>query len=333
MTMACSSSSSKLLVLCVLLMTFVMQVPAFVTPFRMIARPHIATTYSRVASSFQQYMRNQEQRKNMILFSGDGGSLHSDSSNNTDSNSNSKWKVIVPVVAFLAILGIVGVNHGGGIDFGPILDRTVAKIASLGPYGYLYFAMVYIIVEVLAIPAMPLTASSGYLFGLFPGFLTVLLSATVGSCISFFIGRTLLREWDLKMTSGSAKWRAIDKAIGKEGFKVILLLRMSPLLPFAISNYLYGLTSVDFWSYLAATFIGFAPGTLGVVYAGSAGKALFSAGMSSLPWYAYAGGGALLILFGNTVAKVATDVLKQMQDEDAAETAAAKTTNAAGATA
>ena len=55
--------------------------------------------------------------------------------------------------------------------------------------------------------------------------------------------------------------------------------------------------------------------------------------MSSLPWYAYAGGGALLILFGNTVAKVATDVLKQMQDEDAAETAAAKTTNAAGATA
>ena len=332
MTMACSSSSSKLQVVCLLLASFLMQVPAFVTPFR-IVRPSITTTCSRVTTTFQQYMRSQEQRKNMILFSGDGGSLQDDSSNNSDSNSNSKWKVIVPVVAFLAILGIVGLNHGGGIDFGPILDRTVAKIASLGPYGYLYFAMVYIIVEVLAIPAMPLTASSGYLFGLFPGFLTVLISATIGSCISFFIGRTLLREWALKMTSGSAKWRAIDKAIGRSGFKVILLLRMSPLLPFAISNYLYGLTSVDFWSYLAATFIGFAPGTLGVVYAGSAGKALFSAGMSSLPWYAYAGGGALLILFGNTVAKVATDVLKQMQAEDAAETADKTPKAAAGATA
>lgn len=54
--------------------------------------------------------------------------------------------------------------------------------------------------------------------------------------------------------TGSSKWRAIDSAVGKQGFKVILLLRMSPLLPFALSNYLYGLTSVDFW-YESATYL------------------------------------------------------------------------------
>ena len=277
---------------------------------------HIATTSSIRHHRWQQNQQQQQSNRQQVAALSSGGGLGLDSDNGR--NNNSKWKVIVPVVAVLAIAGLLGANHAGRIDFGPILERTVTKIASLGPYGYLYFAAVYILAEVLAIPAMPLTASSGYLFGLFPGFLTVLTSATIGACISFFIGRTLLRGWALKIASGSAKWRAIDKAIGKEGFKVILLLRMSPLLPFAISNYLYGLTSVDFWSYLAATFLGFAPGTLGVVYAGSAGKALFSAGMSSLPWYAYAGGGALVLAVGNIVAKVATDVLKQMEAEEEA---------------
>jgi len=247
--------------------------------------------------------------------------MSSSSNSSSTSSSNSKMKYAVPAAVAVLVAGLLTANHAGGMDFSPLFERTVAKIASLGPYGYLYFAMVYVVAEVLAIPAMPLTASSGYLFGLFPGFLTVLMSATVGACISFFIGRTMLRGWALKIASGSAKWRAIDKAVGKYGFKVILLLRMSPLLPFAISNYLYGLTSVDFWSYLAATFLGFIPGTLGVVYAGSAGKALFSSGMSSLPWYAYLSGGALLVLFANTVARVATDALKQMEKEEAAEAA------------
>ena len=57
--------------------------------------------------------------------------------------------------------------------------------------------------EVLAVPALPLTASSGYLFGLIPGFLTVLVSATIAASISFLIGRTLLRDWAQKIASGN----------------------------------------------------------------------------------------------------------------------------------
>jgi uncharacterized membrane protein YdjX (TVP38/TMEM64 family) len=147
----------------------------------------------------------------------------------------------------------------------------------------------------------------------------VLLSATIAACISFFIGRTVLRGWASKITNEWPKWKAIDGAIAKQGFKVILLLRLSPLLPFALSNYLYGITSVDFASFFAATFLGFAPGTMGIVYAGSAGKAFFSEG-GSLPWYVIAGGGAVIILAAQTLAKVAGDAIKAMEDEQAAAT-------------
>jgi uncharacterized membrane protein YdjX (TVP38/TMEM64 family) len=64
------------------------------------------------------------------------------------------------------------------------------------------------------------------------------------------------------------KFRALDAAIGSEGFKLILLLRLSPIFPFALSNYLYGVTAVGFWPYITATFLGFLPGTLAYVYSG-----------------------------------------------------------------
>lgn len=64
------------------------------------------------------------------------------------------------------------------------------------------------------------------------------------------------------------KFRAVDKAIGKEGFKIILLLRLSPIFPFALSNYLYGVTSVDFFEFMGSTLLGFFPGTLAYVYGG-----------------------------------------------------------------
>ncbi len=65
------------------------------------------------------------------------------------------------------------------------------------------------------------------------------------------------------------KFQALDKAIAKEGFKVILLLRLSPIFPFALSSYLYGATSVDFFEYMMGTLIGFFPGTLAYVYGGT----------------------------------------------------------------
>lgn len=230
-----------------------------------------------------------------------------------------KRYVVVPLLTLL-IGGLAWVYSGnsplGVVDMNHVLDRAVEKIAASGPYGYLYFSLVYIAAEMLAIPVFPLTASSGYLFGLFPGYCTVLVSATLAAMASFFIGRTLLREWAMQFTSKWPKWTAIDKAIAKEGLKVITLLRLSPLLPFSLSNYLYGITSVDFWSFSVGTLLGFAPGTFGIVYAGSAGKVLFDpeAGVNA-PWYVLAAGGGLVVFAARTLAKVATEAIAAMEDE------------------
>jgi uncharacterized membrane protein YdjX (TVP38/TMEM64 family) len=216
-----------------------------------------------------------------------------------------------------ATAAVVALNAAGVHGFNPqeFLENTVTKVSDLGPYGYLYFSMVYIAAEVLLVPVLPLTASSGYLFGLVPGTIVTLTSATIAASISFFIGRTLLRDWVREKAADNKQWRAVDGAIGKDGFKIILLLRLSPLFPLTLSNYLYGITAVDFWQYFAATLLGFAPGTIGFVYAGSAGKALMGEGMS-LPWYGYVAVGGFILFTAQTIAKIATDAVKAEGIED-----------------
>lgn len=230
---------------------------------------------------------------------------------------NTLKKSIGPI-AFLAVAGSA-FYYSQTHDMNALLESTLTMIEGMGPLGYLYFGLLYILFDVLAIPAVALTASSGYLFGLVNGTVMVLTCATIAATVSFFIGRTFLRGWASKIISESDRWRVVDKAIGKEGFKVILLLRLSPLLPFALSNYLYGVTSVDFVSYITATFLGFAPGSFGVVYFGSAGKALTETSSAGVPWYGYAGVGVGILLFGQAIAKYATSVIQQMEEEDKEE--------------
>jgi uncharacterized membrane protein YdjX (TVP38/TMEM64 family) len=86
-------------------------------------------------------------------------------------------------------------------------------------------------------------------------------------------------------------------------------------LPFALSNYLYGITSIDFLSFIAGTFLGFAPGTFGLVYAGTAGKDLLSAAGENLPWYAYAAVGGIILVVGKVIAQIATDAIKELEAE------------------
>merc|ERR1712070_458384 len=133
--------------------------------------------------------------------------------------------------------------------------------------------------------------------------------------MGFLIGRTIGRDWILQVAAGNDRFRALDTVISREGFKIVLLLRLSPLFPFALSNYLYGLTSVPFWDYFWRTLIGFAPGTTAYVYTGTMGKALIG-GDSTLPWYGYVGVLAVLITFARFLTDIATQAVEELEEAE-----------------
>ena len=205
-------------------------------------------------------------------------------------------------------------------DPGAALDKVVELTDSMGTLGIAYFGIAYCIAEILAIPAIPLTASAGYLFGPVTGTAIVLFSASIAAAISFTIGRTLLRDYVEGVLVDYPKFAKLDRAIGREGFKLMLLLRLSPIFPFALSNYLYGATSINFTSFFGGTVLGFAPGTIAYVYTGYVGKALNGgAGSDVYPWYVYLGGLSLFAGVLKVVADTATRVVEEIEAEEEAD--------------
>lgn len=103
---------------------------------------------------------------------------------------------------------------------------------------------------------------------------TALTSATT----AFLLGRHVLRERARKMFARHKVLKAVDKAVRKEGWKVIALLRLSPLVPFGIQNYFFGVTSVKLVHFVAATALGIMPATLLYLFLGATGRAALGEG-------------------------------------------------------
>src|SRR5436190_23373505 len=150
-------------------------------------------------------------------------------------------------------------------------------VGQMGVAGIFIFIGVYAVATVLLAPGAILTIGAGFAFGLWKGFLAVSAGATLGASLAFLVARFIARGKIEAIAKGNEKFRNIDNAIGKQGAKLVFLLRLSPVIPFNLSNYLYGLTGVKFWPYVLASWIGMMPGTLLYVYIGTAGKAAVSA--------------------------------------------------------
>ncbi|CAN6481967.1 unnamed protein product [Victoria cruziana] len=175
---------------------------------------------------------------------------------------------------------------------------------NLGPWGPLVLAIAYIPLTVLAVPASILTLGGGYLFGLPIGFLADSIGATIGATAAFLLGRTIGKPLVMSKLKDYPQFQAVAIAIQRSGFKIVLLLRLVPLLPFNMLNYLLSVTPVSISEYMMASWLGMMPITFALVYVGTTLKDLSDVThgwneISTTRWvsYRYMYGNSLAVFF------------------------------------
>jgi uncharacterized membrane protein YdjX (TVP38/TMEM64 family) len=143
------------------------------------------------------------------------------------------------------------------------------RARNTGALGVAMFFAAYVGSTVAFLPGSILTLAAGFAFGPFWGLAIASPASVTGATCAFLLGRTLLRDWAAARVGESPRLRAIDAAVGREGFKIVLLLRLSPLFPFNVLNYALSLSKVRVSTYVLASFLGMLPGTALYVYLGS----------------------------------------------------------------
>ncbi|NRB07786.1 MAG: TVP38/TMEM64 family protein [Richelia sp.] len=162
------------------------------------------------------------------------------------------------------------------------LSNGLEWVDSLGTVGAFPFIGIYIIATVAFLPGSILTLGAGVVFGIAWGSVYVFVGATIGATAAFLVGRYLARGWVAQKIAGNTKFRSIDEAVGREGFKIVLLTRLSPVFPFNLLNYAYGLTGVSLKDYFFGS-VGMIPGTIMYVYIGSLAGSLATIGTGNQP--------------------------------------------------
>ena len=156
-------------------------------------------------------------------------------------------------------------------------------VKGFGPLGWLIFIVVYALTTFALVPGSILTLAAGAVWGV-AGFPVVIIAATLGSSISFLAARHLFHDKVQEKVAQYPKFKAVNDAIGEEGWRVVGLLRLSPALPFSLQNWFLGITPVGFVPAQIATFFGIMPGTLLYVLLGSVGGKAGSGDMSMAKW-------------------------------------------------
>lgn len=213
-----------------------------------------------------------------------------------------------------------------GGRLGGYVPRFAAWVAGLGVWGPLVFIAGYLVATVAFVPGVLLTLAAGAIFGLLRGTIYTLIGATLGAAASFLVARYLARARIERKIAGNARFQAIDRAVSREGFKIVALLRLSPLVPFNLLNYSLGLTRVRFLDYFLAS-IAMLPGTLLYVYYGKAAGTLASAAAGHFRkgtgyWVSLGVGLLATVAVTAFITRLASRTLRQQIDEPTADAAA-----------
>ena len=185
------------------------------------------------------------------------------------------------------------------------IERLEAWVREWGAAGPLVFGAVYVVGALAFVPGSLLTIAAGVLFGAVWGTVIVSAASTIAAALGFLIARHVARERVEALARRDARFGALDQAIRDGGWRIVFLLRLSPLVPFSLSNYLYGLTPVRFGPYVLASWIAMLPATVLYVSLAAAGRAAASGqGRGAAEW--------ALIAVGLVATLVATVMITRM---------------------
>lgn len=191
----------------------------------------------------------------------------------------SGWPLAGRIAA--AVAGLAGLIWLGR-ELGGYVPLFAAWVDSLGLWGPVAFAAGYVAATIAFVPGLLLTMAAGAIFGLARGTALVVVSATLGASAAFLIARYSARSWVERRLAGHPRFREIDRAVGREGLKIVFLLRLSPAFPYNLLNYALGLTRVRFRHYLIGC-LGMVPATFLYVYYGKALGSLAAVAAGNAP--------------------------------------------------
>ena len=169
-----------------------------------------------------------------------------------------KLAILAVVVALIALV------HFSGAAQYLERDRLRQLIQAGGIWGPLIYMLIYTVAPALFLPGLPITIVGGILFGPFWGVVFTITSATLGACVAFLISRYVARDMIARKIR-SPRWRQLDAAVERHGWKVVAFTRLIPLFPFNLLNYALGLTRIGFWTYAITTFFTMLPACIAFI--------------------------------------------------------------------
>jgi len=175
-------------------------------------------------------------------------------------------KVVVAILAIVALFVLFRV-----LPVARWIEEFKIYVKAQGALGIAIFGLVYVAASLIpGGPAALMTLAAGAVYGVVTGTILVSFASITAATLAFLLSRGAFRARVTRLTEGNAKFDGLNRAIGKEGAKIVALVRLSPAFPFTIVNYLFGLTPVKLASYFFSSWIAMLPGTLAYVYFGSA---------------------------------------------------------------
>ncbi len=238
------------------------------------------------------------------------------------------WRPIVLLVLALAAIVIAMAWAWTSLPIAEFIDSLQERVAGLGFLGFGVFALAYTVITLVLGPASVLSASAGLVWGPVTGLVSVVVAATIAAVVAALVGRFFGRDHVQRLVARDRRLQAVIQAVETSGWRVVVLLRLSPLLPFGIQNYLLSVTGIRLLPYALATAIGIVPSSAVYVYLGSLGHGLATSGVGGegvatggvVRWVLLGVGLVATVLVVTLITRRAQAALKRATIESAGDT-------------